>query len=89
MNQLKSIATDYGLDGRGSFPGMGKLSLFTIASRLALVPTQPPIQWVSGTISPEVKRPGRESDYSHPSSAEVKNGGVISPFSHISSWHSA
>jgi hypothetical protein len=34
---------------------------------------QPPIQWVSGTLSLGVKRPGREADHSPPSSAEVKN----------------
>jgi hypothetical protein len=35
-------------------------------------PTQPPIQWVTGTLSLGVKRPGREADHSPPSSAEVK-----------------
>jgi hypothetical protein len=29
---------------------------------------QPPVQWI-----PRVKRPGREADHSHPTSAEVKN----------------
>jgi hypothetical protein len=42
-------------------------------SRLALGPTQPPIQWVPGALSPGVKWPGHEADYSPPSSAEVKN----------------
>jgi hypothetical protein len=42
------------------------------ASRTALGPTQPPIQWVPGAISLGVKRPGREADHSPPSSAEVK-----------------
>jgi hypothetical protein len=37
--------------------------LFDSASRLALEPTQPPIQWI----------PGREADHSPPSSAGVKN----------------
>jgi hypothetical protein len=32
-----------------------------------------PIQWVPGTLSLGVKRPGREADQSPPSSAEVKN----------------
>jgi hypothetical protein len=41
-------------------------------SRTALGPTQPPIQWVAGALSLGVKRPGREADHSHPSSAEVK-----------------
>jgi hypothetical protein len=47
--------------------------LFIIASRPALGPTQPPIQWVPGALSLGVKRPGREADHSPPSSAEVKN----------------
>jgi hypothetical protein len=42
--------------------------LFTTASRPALGPTQPPIQWVPG-----MKLPGREVDHSYPFSAEVKN----------------
>jgi hypothetical protein len=33
--------------------------------------------------------PGREADYSPPSSAEVKKGGAILPLPHTSSWHSA
>jgi len=45
--------------------------LFTTASRTALGPTQPPIQWVPGVLSLGVKRPGREADHSPPSSAEV------------------
>jgi hypothetical protein len=36
-------------------------------------PTQPPIQWVPGALSLGVKRQGRESDHSPPSSADVKN----------------
>jgi len=31
--------------------------------------TQPPIQWILGPLIPAVKRPGREPDHSHPSSA--------------------
>jgi len=38
-----SIATDYGLDGRGSNPGGDEISR---PSRPALGPTQPPVQWV-------------------------------------------
>jgi len=37
-----------------------------------LGPTQPPIQWVPGSVSLGVKRPGREADHSPPSSAEIK-----------------
>jgi hypothetical protein len=46
--------------------------LFTTVSRLALRPTQPPIQWVPGALSLGVKQPWREADHSLPSSAEVK-----------------
>jgi hypothetical protein len=46
--------------------------LRTTASRPALRPTQPPIQWVPAVLSMEIKRPGREADHSPPSSAEVK-----------------
>jgi len=36
------------------------------------VPTQPPIQWVSRTLSVGVKRLEREDDYSPTSSVDVK-----------------
>jgi hypothetical protein len=34
--------------------------------------TQPPVQWVPGTLSLGVKRPGREADHSPPSCTEFK-----------------
>jgi hypothetical protein len=46
--------------------------LFTTASRLALRPTQPPIQWVPGALSVGVKQ-SREADHSLPPSSKVKN----------------
>jgi hypothetical protein len=57
--------------GFDSRRGLG-IFLFTTASRTALEPTQPPIQWVPGALSLGVKRPGREADHSPISSAEVK-----------------
>jgi hypothetical protein len=51
--------------------GLG-IFLFITASRTALGPTHPPIQWAPGSVSLEVKRQGREADHSPPSSAEVK-----------------
>jgi hypothetical protein len=70
------IALGYGLDDRGSrvrIPAGSGNFLFTTASRMALGPTQPPIQWVPGSLSLGVRRPGREADHSLPSSTEVKN----------------
>jgi hypothetical protein len=57
--------------GSGSRWGLG-IFLLTAASRKALGPTQPPIQWVPGAISLVIKGPGREADHSPPSSAEVE-----------------
>jgi hypothetical protein len=60
-----------GVLGFGSRRGLG-IFLFTTASRTAMGPTQPPIQWVPKVLSLGVKRPGLEADHSPPSSAEVK-----------------
>jgi hypothetical protein len=46
--------------------------LFSMSPGPALGSTQPPNQWVSGALSPGVKRPGCEADHSPPASAEVK-----------------
>jgi hypothetical protein len=37
----------------------------------------------TGDFSPEIKQQGREADRLPPSNAEVKNGGLVSEFSHI------
>jgi hypothetical protein len=57
--------------------------LFTTASRTALVPTQPPIQWVPGALFLGVKRLGREADHSPASSAEVKKALSYTSFPQI------
>jgi hypothetical protein len=51
---------------------MVKHFLFSTSSRPTLESTQRPIQWVSGALSPGVKRPGGEVDHSSPASVEVK-----------------
>jgi hypothetical protein len=59
----------YVLDDLLSILGRGQgIFLLATASRPTLVPTQPLIQFTPG-----ITRPGRETDHSLPSSAEVKN----------------
>jgi hypothetical protein len=45
------IAMGYGMDGWGSICGRGKIFLFSIVFRLAVGPTQPPVQWAQGGCS--------------------------------------
>jgi hypothetical protein len=61
------------------FPAGATSFLYSIASRPAMGPTQPSIQWLPEDICPGVKRLGRETDYSPPSSASC----------HTFSWHGA
>jgi hypothetical protein len=75
--------------GRSSSPGGGKTFLLSALVIPVLGPTQPPLQWEAGALSPGVKRPGREADRSPPTSAEVKKDGFIPPLHHTSSWLSA
>jgi len=51
--------------------GAGNFSLHRIQT--GPVPTQHPIQWLTGDLSLGVKRSGREADHSPPFSADVKN----------------
>jgi len=69
---LKIQRFSYGLDEFESRQGQ-EFFLLATASRPALVPIQPPIQWVPGALTPGVKWTGLEADHSPPPSAEVKN----------------
>jgi hypothetical protein len=73
---------------RSTFPSFDsqqfKIFLFFTVSRLTLGPTQPPIEWVLGALSPGVKWQVCEADHLPPSSAEVKKGGDIPPLLHMS-----
>jgi hypothetical protein len=62
------------------FPEGHEIFLYSTEPRPALGPTQPPIQWMQGALSSEVKRPRRETGHWPPFSAEVKNGGAIPSF---------
>jgi hypothetical protein len=67
------IANSYGLYNRGFGVRVPVGSrTFSMSFRLGLGPTQPPIQWVPGTLFLGVKRPGHEADHSPPTTAEVK-----------------
>jgi len=66
---VDGIAAGYGLDDQGIESRRGRN--FPHLSRLALGPTQPPVQWYR--VFPGGKeRPGRDADPSPPSSAVVK-----------------
>jgi hypothetical protein len=58
------------------YPADAGIFLLATGSRPALEPTQPPIQWVPGALSPGVKRPGREADHKRSCSAEIKNAWI-------------
>jgi hypothetical protein len=58
---------------RVRFPAAANFFPFATASRLALVPSHPPIQWVPGTFSLGIRWPGRDANHSPPVNAEVKN----------------
>jgi hypothetical protein len=49
------------MSGRSSSPGKGKNFLFSTSSRPVLGPTQPPIQWIPGALSPGGKAAGSRS----------------------------
>jgi hypothetical protein len=82
FTSLHFRARRFGFDSRQR----QEIVLCFIASRPALGATQPPIQWTPGVLSPGLNRPGRVADHSPLSTAEVKHGGAIRPFSHTSSW---
>jgi hypothetical protein len=68
------ISTRYELDNRGvgvRVP-VGARFLLHHSVQTSSAATQPPLQWPSGALSPDVKRPGREADHSPPASAEFK-----------------
>jgi hypothetical protein len=95
MDQLfvgACIMRGSGLDGQGSVSSRGKIFLFFTVSRVALGPTQPPIQRIPEVLSPGVKWLGFEADHSPPPNADVMSGVAIllpPPALHMSLWHGA
>jgi hypothetical protein len=77
---ISSVSTVTRLrSGRPEFNSQRLQGLPPNASRQTLGSTEPPVQWVPGTLSPEVERPGREADQSSTSSAEVRNAKICTP----------
>jgi hypothetical protein len=68
------LTTDWTFGRSGFVPRQGqRIFPLTSVSRPAMEPTQLPVQWVPGVLSPGKARPGRDADHSPPSSAEVRN----------------
>jgi hypothetical protein len=73
------MATGWKAEGSSSSPSRGKIFLLSTLSRPVLGPTKPPIQCVTGALSPGVKRPGREADHSPQTSQEYVDLYIHSP----------
>jgi hypothetical protein len=52
---------------------MIEIFLFATTSKPALGHTQPPIQWIPGTLTLGIKQSVCEADYSPPFTAKIKN----------------
>jgi hypothetical protein len=72
----------YGLQDQGSISGKGSPPPTTTAYSPVRGPAQPPIQWVPEALSTGEKWPGRETDHSPLSNAEVKNAWVHTSIPH-------
>jgi hypothetical protein len=86
------MSTGYVLAGRGNgvqFLVGVEIFLISPGFRQALRATKPTILWTLGTLSPDMKRLESEADHSPPSSAEVRNSGVIPAHPDAPLWHAA
>jgi hypothetical protein len=89
-DSVVSIATGYGLDDR--WVGFR----VPVGSRISSSPRRPDqlwdssnlMKWVSGPLSPGVKRLGRETDHSAAASAEVKKMWIYTSTPPAPSWRS-
>jgi hypothetical protein len=79
MMMIAGIAQWYSAGLRAGWSGVSVLAgarNFSLHHRVrtgSVGLTQSPVQWIPGTLSLRVKRPGRETDHTPPFSAEVKN----------------
>jgi hypothetical protein len=86
------IATGYGMDdqrGRSSSPGWPRIFSSPILPDRIWGPPNPPIQRVTGALSPGVKRQGREDDHSPPTNTGVKKIWIYTSTPHTASWRNA
>jgi hypothetical protein len=79
------LTTAYGLDGRGVGVPVG--ARFVSSPRPVMVPTHPPIQWVSRAHSLGGKVVGAWGS-SLPTTARSRMRGCLHPLWHTSSWGS-
>jgi hypothetical protein len=63
-----------------------EIFVHSTASRPAVGPTQPLIQWIPCALSPGVKWPGRGADHSPSTRVKVKNAELYLHSPYISSW---
>jgi hypothetical protein len=87
LDSAVGIATSYWLNDRGVRVRV------PVGSRIFASPGRSdrlcgPMQWVPGTVSPEMKRQGRDADYSTPTSDEVKKTWIYTSTPHTPSWYS-
>jgi hypothetical protein len=76
------MATGYEVDERATgiqFLAEARKLVFSTMSRQPLGSTQPHIQCMQGTFSPNVKWLGCEANHSPPSTADIKNAWIYSP----------
>jgi hypothetical protein len=80
--------TGYELHVRGPILGTGNIFLLHSVKMFSEDHTG---SYKMGTANSSlgVKRPGRNADYSPPSSVEVNNGGATPPIPHASPWRNA
>jgi hypothetical protein len=80
------LATGWTTEGWEFSHSRVKNFLFSVSSRLALGPTQPPIQQVWEALSLGVKQQGSEFDHSAPTSAKAKK---LRPLHQTPLWYNA
>jgi hypothetical protein len=61
-------------------PWLEAFFLFATVFKRAPISTQPPIQWVLGSLSLRIKLPGHEANHSTPPSAEDRNAWSFTSF---------